>query len=305
MINEELQKHITECEKKYGPAPSLEVLNQWIGEFMQKLNNTGLPQFEGYSSTEMFTIIHGLWNENSPVQMRELSEQDFNAIPLFCQIKYITDVLHREGKIKLTSTKAIPPKFVKEMYELGVRDWMIEEGYSKLRKEGDSQSVVLTHILLKLMKIIKEQKGVMTFTKSGEMIAKNNQKLFEELLMTFTNKFNFAYFDGYENESIGGMASGFSFILLSKYGIEKRSYKFYAEKYFKAFPDLLKGFDSNYSTIKEQGARCFSLRTFERFMLHFGLIEFEETKHPENEIYITKSQLFDKIIQVIPPKDDK
>ena len=47
MINEELQKHITECEKKYGPAPSLEVLNQWIGEFMQKLNNTGLPQFEG------------------------------------------------------------------------------------------------------------------------------------------------------------------------------------------------------------------------------------------------------------------
>jgi hypothetical protein len=101
------------------------------------------------------------------------------------------------------------------------------------------------------------------------------------------------------------MASGFSFILLSKYGIEKRSYKFYAEKYFKAFPDLLKGFNSNYSTIKEQGARCFSLRTFERFMLHFGLIEFEETKHPENEIYITKSQLFDKIIQVIPPKDDK
>ena len=33
------------------------------------------------------------------------------------------------------------------------------------------------------MKIIKEQKGVMTFTKSGEMIAKNNQKLFEELLI--------------------------------------------------------------------------------------------------------------------------
>ena len=27
---------------------------------MQKLNNTGLPQFEGYSSTEMFAIIENV-----------------------------------------------------------------------------------------------------------------------------------------------------------------------------------------------------------------------------------------------------
>lgn len=301
-MNEELQKYITECEKKYGSAPSLEVLNQWIGEFMQKRNSTALPQLEGYSPTDMFAIIHELWGISSPVKMRKLSEEELNTIPLFCQVKYITGILHKEGKIKLTATKAIPPKIVKEVYELGVRDWMIDEGISKLTKEADSQSVILTHIMLKVMKIIKEQKGIMTLTKNGEKIAKDNQKLFEELLWSFTCRFNFAYFDGYGNESVGGMASGFSLILLSKYGNQKRSYKFYAEKYFKVLPDLLKGFDNQYSTVEEQGVRCYSLRTFERFMLHFGLIEIEKTNYPENEIYITKSQLFDKMIQVSPPK---
>lgn len=84
------------------------------------------------------------------------------------------------------------------------------------------------------------------------------------------------------------MVSGFSLILLSKYGNQKRSYRFYAEKYFKAFPDLMKGFDNQYGTVEEQGAFCCSIRTFERFMLHLGLIEIEKTKHPESETYITK-----------------
>lgn len=302
MLNEELQKYITECEKRYGPAPSLDVLNLWIGEYMQKRNSSALAQFDGYSPTDMFAIIHGLWGADSPVKMRKLSDEDLSTIPLFCQVKYITDILLKEGKIKLTATKAIPPKIVKEVYELGVREWMIDEGHSKLMKEIDSQSVILTHIMLKIMKIIKEQKGVMTLTKSGEKVAKDSKNLFEELLLSFTCRFNFAYFDGYGNESVGGMANGFSLILLSKYGDQKRSYKFYAEKYFKAFPDLLNGFDSQYRTIEEQGANCYSIRTFERFMLHFGLIEIEKTKHPENEVYITKSQLFDKMIQVSPPK---
>lgn len=302
MINEELQKHITECEKKYGPAPSLDVLNLWIGEYMQKRNSSALAQFDGYSPNEMFAIIHGLWGAGSPVQMRKLSEEDLSIIPLFCQVKHITDILLKEGKIKLTATKAIPPKIVKEVYELGVREWMIDEGHSKLMKETDSQSVILTHIMLKLMKITKEQKGAMTLTKSGEKIAKDSQMLFEELLLSFTCRFNFAYFDGHESESIGGMANGFSLILLSKYGDQKRASKFYAEKYFKAFPDLLKNFHDLYCPAEELGARCYSIRTFERFMLHFGLIEIEKIKHPENEVYITKSQLFDKMIQVSPPK---
>lgn len=297
-MNEELQKYIAECEKKYGHTPSIEIINQWIGEFVQNRNSTALSQFEGYSPNEMFALIHGLWDADSPVKMRRLIEEDLNNIPLFRQVKHITDILLCEGKIKLTATNAIPPKIVKEVYELGIGDELIDSGILKLTKELDSQTVILTHIMLKIMKIIKEQKGVMTLTKKGEKIAKDSNKLFQELLWNFTCSYNFAYFDGYNNEQVGGMGCGFSFILLSMYGDQKRSYKFYAEKYFKAFPELLNGFTRKYHTIEEQGAHCYSLRTFERFMIHFGLVEIEKTKYPESEVYITKTHLFDKLIDV-------
>ena len=118
--------------------------------------------------------------------------------------------------------------------------------------------------------------------------------------MGFTCQYNFAYFDGYENETIGQLANGFSLILVSKYGNQKRSYRFFADKYFKAFPDLLKNDDLNYFPTEKSSAQCYSLRTFERYMLYFGLIEIEQTKYPEQEIYILKSPLFDRVIEIVP-----
>ncbi len=300
-MNEELQKYIAECEKKYGKATSIEILNQWIGEFMAIRNSRPLAQFDGYSPQQMFNIIHGLWGEWSTVKIKKISEDDINSIPLFRQVKYITDILFHEGKIKLTATKAIPPKIVKEVYELGVRDRMIEEGVTRLTKEKNSQTVILTHILLKIMKVIKEQKGVMSLTKNGEKIVKDSQQLFEVLIKSFTTQYNLAYFDGIGNESVGGMANGFSLILIAKYGGQKRSYKFYADKYFKAFPDLLRNYEVNYNTIEKHSAQCYSVRTFERYMLYFGLIEIEKTKYPEQKIYITRTPLFDRVISISLP----
>ena len=95
------------------------------------------------------------------------------------------------------------------------------------------------------------------------------------------------------------MANGFSLILVSKYGGQKRSYKFYADKYFKAFPDLLKNYDVDYGTIEENSARCYSVRTFERYMLYFGLIEVEAENRYDSEINIRKTPLFDKVIEIV------
>ena len=97
------------------------------------------------------------------------------------------------------------------------------------------------------------------------------------------------------------MANGFSLILIAKYGGQKRSYKFYADKYFKAFPDLLRNYEVNYNTIEKHSAQCYSVRTFERYMLYFGLIEIEKTKYPEQKIYITRTPLFDRVISISLP----
>ena len=118
-------------------------------------------------------------------------------------------------------------------------------------------------------------------------------------LKAMANKFNWAFFFLYEVEHIGQLGYGFSLLLLSKYGKEKRLNSFYAEKYFKAFPKLLDINDPIYTTIEEYGSNCYSIRTFERFLDYFGLIHIEKQGDKfERKTYIRKAELFDKLIKI-------
>lgn len=76
---------------------------------------------------------------------------------------------------------------------------------------------------------------------------------------------------------------------------------FYAERYFKAFPQLLEPVMPTYSTKQEYAANCYTLRTFDRFLNYFGWIEQEyEGKGLERKTYIRKTDLFDRFIQCLP-----
>ena len=71
-------------------------------------------------------------------------------------------------------------------------------------------------------------------------------------------------------------SDGGSLFLISEYGNITRNSEFYAEKYFEAYPYLLteKSFDGSIDT----NYRCYSVRTFERFLEYFGFTESTEEK---------------------------
>ncbi|MCK9447523.1 MAG: hypothetical protein M0Q41_00955 [Bacteroidales bacterium] len=123
------------------------------------------------------------------------------------------------------------------------------------------------------------------------------------ILLTFTTKFNWAYHDGFSNKDIGQTGYGFSLILLSKYGHKKRLDSFYAEKYCNAFPSLLDSIKPTYSPLEIYATNCYSLRTFKRFLNHFGLIKIHTQGFGfEGKTYITKTDLYDKLIKCVPHK---
>src|SRR5690554_1292741 len=111
-------------------------------------------------------------------------------------------------------------------------------------------SVNLTHILVDLARLIKKRNGKISLTKKSREILKDNHKLLQLVFSTFATKFNWAYYDGYDEDQIGQLGWGFTLILLSKYGHKKRLNSFYAERYFKAFPQLLVSLETTYSTLK-------------------------------------------------------
>lgn len=277
-------------------------IQKHIDKVMNEQNNREIPEFEGYSPFEMHHILHFTFESNSPIILQKLSDLDCLKCPMFNLVKYFLDLVNEKGEIKLTAKGFLPTKIVQDIYNQGfLEEYQFSSGISKLYKESDSLTVNLTRLLAELAGLTKKRHGKISLTKKGEKIASDNQKLFKLIFKTMTQKFSWAYYDYYENEQIGQFGFGFSLILLAKYGTKKRLDYFYSQKYFKAFPQFFELITPTYGTVEQYAGNCYSIRTFERFMNYFGLVEVKkEGKMLDSKNYIIKAELFDKVIKVRP-----
>jgi len=280
----------------------MEDLQRHIENIINEQNNHGLEDFDGYSPFEMQLILHNTFESNSPVQLQKLSNSDYTSIPILNQIKYLGDLIDKKGELKLTEKGFLPRKIVAEIYAQGfIPDELVESGILKLSNESDLMNINLTRILLEISGIGKKRNGKLCLTKNGEKLLSNNFDLLKQIFISFGFKFNWAYYDGYGENQIGQLGFGFSLILLSKYGSEKQVDQFYGKKYLKAFPMLLENVEpSEFNTRESQAIKCYSLRTFDRFLDYFGLIKIDSDEKSDSPKFIRKTELFDKVIKIQP-----
>ena len=280
----------------------LKDIQKHIDRVMNEQNNRPIPEFEGYSPFEMHHILHFTFESNSPVSLQKIPDQNYNESPVFRLIKFYLNLILKTGEIKLTAKGFLPTRIVQEIYNQGfLEEYQFSSGIARLYKEIDSITVNLTRILAELAGLTKKRNGRLSLSKTGEKSISDNPELFELIFKTMTTKFSWAYYDRYENEQIGQLGFGFSLILLSRYGAEKHTDSFYADKYFKAFPYFLESVTPSYGTAEQYAGNCYSIRTFERFLSYFGLVEIEERgKLYERSKLITKTGLFDQLIKIRP-----
>jgi hypothetical protein len=281
----------------------LKDLQRHIDQGLNQQNNRSIPEFEGYSPFEMHHILHFTFDPNSPLSLQKLTDSEYREFPMLNQIKYFLDLIQNSGEIKLTAKGFLPTKIVKDIYDKEfLEESLIESGIYQLYKEKDSMTVNLTRLLAELSGLTKKRNNKLSLTKTGKKLSSDNFKIFDLIFKTMATKFNWAYYDGYGDNRIGQLGYGFSLILLHKYGETKRLDKFYAEKYFKAFPELMETEDrTRFDTPERYSNRCYSLRTFDRFLEYFGLIKIETVGEKWNpDKYLSKTNLFDKLIKVRP-----
>lgn len=277
-------------------------IQKHLDKVIEEVNNRGIPEFEGYSPNEMQQIMYFTFEKNSPLKLKKLTDSEYLKIPILNLVKYLAGLIDKAGEIKLTDKGYLPIKIVSELYEQGfIKDKFLDEGSKNYLKELDLQSVHLTRILMEISGLTKKRKGKLSLTKSAAPILADNDALLRLILLNFATRFNWAYFDGFDENQIGQLGYGFTMVLLSKYGDEKRLNTFYAEKYFKAFPQLLESVETRLDNRERTASRCYSIRTFHRFLRYFGLITIEEIgKWTERQVFITKSDLLDSLIACVP-----
>ena len=268
-----------------------------VNNFMNEQNFRPIPEFEGYSPFEMQHILYDTFGEKSPIKMNKLNNEEYKLIPILNQIKYLAGIISRAGEIKLTKLGFLPTKVVKELYDQGfIKEYLIESGISKLNREMDSMGIHVARVLLEISGLAKKRNNKLSLTKKGENIISDDYQLCQLILKIYGQKFNWAHLDGYGENNIGQLGFGFSMILLNKYGNEKQTDKFYSEKYFNTYPMLLENIPNpSYTTIEDYVGHCYSIRTFDRFLDFFGLIQIEKEKGMDTEKFITKTVVFHKL----------
>ncbi|MBC8214951.1 MAG: hypothetical protein H8E64_00335 [Candidatus Marinimicrobia bacterium] len=280
----------------------MDELEKHFEKVINDQNNQGLVDFEGYSPHEMQFILYETFEPKSPIHLNKLTGSEYKKIPLLNQIKFLSGLIHDRGELKLTSRGYLPPNIVKNVYNQGfLKEHFIESGITKLSKELDSNTITLSRILLEIGGIVKKRYNKLSLTKNGEKLLSDDHTLLKQILSVFGSKFNWGFFDGFANDYIGQLGFGFSFILLSKYGNTKRLDTFYAEKYFNAFPTLIEpSIEPTYRRIEGSESLCYSLRTFDRFLNYFGMIKIEQKNILDENKYISKTEVFDKLINCLP-----
>ncbi len=263
-----------------------------LDELISAYNNAPKDEFFGFSPNQLHNILYEPYSEKSPIQIRDrIDDEIINQIPLFRTAEEFLKIIHREGQLKMTSIGAMPVKIVAELYNKRILlDDAIETGVTKLWNEDSCHHIHSTRIVVQLSKLVKLRHSKMSLTKRSQKLLESNNRtqIFREFFQTFTDKFLWAYNDGFEDETTGQLGWALSIFMLYKYGHQKKNAFFYGEKYMNAFPMLITHFDPSFSTPRESLLRCYSWRTFYRFFLWFGFV----TLHSEKRYRDPESDLF-------------
>lgn len=217
-----------------------------------------------------------------------------SQMPMIQLIRYFLRQILAQGEVKLTKIGNLPPTMVKDLYaQKIILDDAIEHGITKLSKESDCISIVLMRSLCELSGLMKVRNNTISLTKKGLGLFETGE-IFPLIFQTMCFKFNWGYFDGFENPHTGQQGCNLSFFLLSQYGDQFLSINFYAEKYFAIFPELMT--ETRFRDEITASTHCYVLRTFERFLGYFGFVEL--TGRRLEERFIKKTLLFDNCIKI-------
>ena len=261
--------------------------------------------FDGFSSNQMHGLLYSTFDEKqSPLILANdidgklISNVSFNNHVINYLLK-----LKEEEPLKLTQKGNLPRKFCREFLEDNFTDSSSKTYIEKhpIMKEEDSFYIRLINILTDFSGFTKKVYGKKSLTKKcNKLLASESPyQIYRDLFLTYTRKLNWGYFDAYPEASIIQNGFGFSIFLVQKYGDKPKEGKSYSNKFLRAFPMTIDGFSDNpYFTGKSRYETCYYLRTFDRFLYRFGLIDIEKKgKFPSEQRFIIKKDLLDILIK--------
>ena len=276
-ITRRLQEWIDQMERS-GKHVDLDDINRHVGEIMHAQNAAPKPDFNGFSSEQMHQMLYRPLEVGCPVQLRRLTDEQMEQIPVMRQALHLMNELSSE-EVKLTAQGYIPPKMVAELYEWST-DWY------KQKSEPKTEEVQVLRVVLKECGLIKTRVGKLSLTAKGKQLLGDHNELMRTIILFLFRDYNTGWLDMYEDNEVGNLGRLYSLWLLHHYGEDWRDTGFYADEYINA-------------------GHGYEYRVFNRLFRFIGLCEINESDNFKGKNWgkeVRKTELLDLMFAFEEPQ---
>ena len=285
---------------------SIEEASKSLREFIDKENHTPLEEFCGISPYKMMKLLYFPFNTPDVVNFDVNVSPPLDA-PFVRIFILLINGLHKTGGIKTTIKGNLPRDFCRELENayLAKEDFkfLLREKFP-IMKEEDSLELHRVRIITEMAGYIRKYKNRFILTKKGEKIIINGFRTddYLHLVKTFTLQYNWAYYDLYGEVNIIQDSFLFTLYLLQNFGDEVRPKKFYADKFFTAFGDILKDTtpDLKYTLPPEEEIKNLYIhRAVDWFAIFLGFAETPEKSFHTSIFHkdVRKTNFLDRFIK--------
>ncbi len=243
----------------------------------------------GFTPDQVFLMLYRPFEAGCPVQLRTLTDEQIEKIPIMRQALRLMGVLSA-GEMKLTARGYIPPKLVEALYLMGTRSWL-SDSY-KLHSEPNTEQIQVLRIVLRECGLIKTRLGEMSLTAKGKKLLADKNELLRQVMTFMMTKYNVAWLDSLEGEMAGNEGRLYSLWLLHHFGDVWRHTGFYTHEYATAFPAL-----GDY--------QVYDYRVFNRLFRTIGLCEINDgpdDRGPDSGSMTIKTEALDMLFEFTEPK---
>jgi hypothetical protein len=263
--------------------------------------------FDGLTTEQACDLLYyGMGSSRSLIVVDfRLDPEIVMATKLLGDVSYYLSMIRSRQPVKLTRNGNLPRALSRELRDAGLYE---DEGASSMfrkipvRSELDAPYLHYINAITRLADLTTADTTRITLTELGEQFlnGSNAPLVYTHLFLTHAGVYNWAYEDGYPDQWLVQEGSMFSLFLVSRYGDEPRQAEFYFRKYRDAFPY---GFFPPEPVAYGRGhdliARCYFLRTFQRFLGRFGLVtlDYGDPRLPIDAT-VRKTDLFDRFISL-------
>jgi len=265
---------------------SLEEMQASVNQFMRARNEQPSDHFHGLSPTTMNRVLRFPFESPDLIEFPEQLNLQLHA-PILTLLEALFDQIG-DG-IKPTATGNLPLKICRSVQrvfaDLHPEYWKISWPLRELRihTEPDFMDLHVARIVAELTGLLRVYRSKFVLTGKCKKLLKSGGVvgLYPLLLRAYTRKFNWGYWDGYEEMPLIQHGFLFSVYLLQLYGDQWRDSDFYAHNYLSAFPMAVDEVEESfYAEPEDIFKRCYTLRSLLRFAGLLGLVEIKGTANP-------------------------